>query len=454
MRSLIAIVILHFLGGCTISKKIQHDVVDFNRAVEATSNEVAFLNILRSYKRMPRHYTAISTLQGNLKVTAGADLSSTVNPGTIKTEIIEGDTTLATARDTYTPKLSGSVTTNPSYSVGVLESQEFYNGLMKPIDVNTIALYVSQGWDSELIMNLFIEGVWLKSGKEPRQKSEYIPNDVANKRWRKLAECADLTTESKTTDAPFIIDNISFTDEGVAKLYKAGLSIKACNGKQGSCGSKTPFHIAGKASTSPVLNIDLDKSACIGIDDISHSVKENINSEEQIKFFKTDVDTDSQVSQKKVRYTNSGTKGQQIFTLKEFNDETVNQESMESTIMKKDDDTKMSLVTRSTDSIIFYIGEYLRKIQSPVKNCTGEVPGLGHVDEIMINETDPMFRICELLKTDGIIEANIVGENWMIPKDTRKVTTRSMQVIALIQQLINLNKVSKDLPKPTFIQVN
>jgi hypothetical protein len=74
------------LAGCTIAGRIEHDVVDFNRAVEATSNEIAFSNILRSYKRMPRHYTAISTLQGNLEVVASGDISSAINPGRVVTD--------------------------------------------------------------------------------------------------------------------------------------------------------------------------------------------------------------------------------------------------------------------------------------------------------------------------------------------------------------------------------
>ena len=460
------------LSGCTMAARIEHDVVDFNRAVEATSNEIAFSNILRSYKRMPRHYTAISTLQGNLKVVAGADVSSSINPGRVATDVTGGTSssgtttvtaagastvtdatstgtsqsaTFVTSPDTYTPKLSGSVTSNPNYSVGVLESQEFYQGLLKPIDLNTIALYSSQGWSSELLWNVFIEGIWFEF---PDGSMRYLENDPLDPNWTRLAERADLTARNSTSPPSFIADGVKLTDVGIAKLYEAGLTVQTCagfskacsappkncdeleeNGK-GKCAVNPKFYIATKGKSAVTL-----RSSLAGAPDGQFECREEEKSVDP-DFSSSDVDDESLV---------------RLFLLNEFDfgEPSAVPESFPSAAgsLCSGNPLKATLVTRSTDGIVYYIGEYLRAIGTI--DCTRP----GAVPEILISG-DPMFRICPAKGGHGRLTAVVSDEEWAIPEDSARIETRSMQVLGLVQQLVNLNKVSKDLPKPTFIQVN
>ena len=52
--------ILITASGCTYRKPVAKQAVNYNRAVEQAHNQTVFLNIVRSMKRLPQHYTAIS----------------------------------------------------------------------------------------------------------------------------------------------------------------------------------------------------------------------------------------------------------------------------------------------------------------------------------------------------------------------------------------------------------
>ena len=70
------------LVGCSIHiPTIERDAIDYNQAIEQMANEVALLNVLRAMEGMPRHYSSISAIQGDLEVTTGANIGGTYPKG-------------------------------------------------------------------------------------------------------------------------------------------------------------------------------------------------------------------------------------------------------------------------------------------------------------------------------------------------------------------------------------
>ena len=150
--------------------------------VNRTSNVITLKNIARSYLRHPRHYTAISDIRGNFTVQGSAGVSglfgigrgntnslvdtATTTATTTATEVtnevlstLTGTTGSTSAPETLTTNLGLTYTTNPQYTVAILESQNLTNGILNPLSAETLGLLVSQGWNSTLLANLLIESM-------------------------------------------------------------------------------------------------------------------------------------------------------------------------------------------------------------------------------------------------------------------------------------------------------
>lgn len=100
---------------------------------------------------------------------------------------------------------------------------------------------------------------------------------------------------------------------------------------------------------------------------------------------------------------------------------------------------------RSVDGVLYFLGEYARATrqnpQQPIYVIPGR-PGRNERDE-------PLLTIVEGRGDHYDLSAEIDGTAWHIPADSR----RSHQVIALIEQLFNLNKKGVTPPLTTAVRV-
>jgi hypothetical protein len=76
---------------------------------------------------------------------------------------ITGTTTVqGTAQVTVPPwqgMFNGQVNSGPTYSIPVLDTQDFYEGILNPVPGQLIDLYVQQGYPRDLIYNLFLQKI-------------------------------------------------------------------------------------------------------------------------------------------------------------------------------------------------------------------------------------------------------------------------------------------------------
>lgn len=140
-----AFFLLLFITGCASMRTPMTDfATDYNRVIADTRNEMILLNIVRARQGEPTHYSALSTVQGNVSISGsvGASLSN----------IIDGDTNAAASTGI-------SVRSGPSFTVVPLASEEFSGGILRPIAPNVIALFRAQGWSNAILTPLFVERV-------------------------------------------------------------------------------------------------------------------------------------------------------------------------------------------------------------------------------------------------------------------------------------------------------
>jgi len=151
------------LAGCSFNRQLREVAVDHNQLLAETEDRLMLLNVVRAKERFPMHFSAITTLRGGASVTAGAEVGTSLPQG-------GGDSTFDSAgrltasratigANTVTPRLSGSVTTNPSFDMIALNNEKFQRGIQQPVKTEFIEYLLQQGWKDDLVMALFIEKI-------------------------------------------------------------------------------------------------------------------------------------------------------------------------------------------------------------------------------------------------------------------------------------------------------
>lgn len=154
---------LQVLGGCALQPQLARVAVDHNALVAKTEDELTLLNIVRAKERFPMHFTTLTVLRGNATLTAGAEASLALPEMGGETafdamgKAVSSKDTVAVT--TVTPKLSGSVSTNPSFEAGVLNTEKFQRGIQQPIKTEILEYFLQQGWPDDLLMALMFERI-------------------------------------------------------------------------------------------------------------------------------------------------------------------------------------------------------------------------------------------------------------------------------------------------------
>lgn len=525
---------MFIMSGCSsIRPQITSDAIDFNRAVENTNNQIAFLNIIRSYERHPRHYTAISDIKGNFTVGASSEIGSSVVLGKSRDYAQDAigalqNITASKAGNSATPKLGLTYSTNPNYTVAVLESQEFYSGILKPIDPSTLSLLRQQGWDEELLVHLFVENFDIEIKDKinvirNKEQVEHevslvvtIDNDFREQGWRELAKKLKLRAEPGKASESLVLASEELEASGIAKLYEQGLQVKPCtetlnkkfiaqrnetdaNGNENTeplCISGSDYVVTKKQPSAIGLKVVRNKglTACakeyiyenfkngkpkrhyikdcsensykndlalleqptLDLDTLAKAYKEKHKDrylDDEDKEKKLDAEADADIYQKinlavLARYLDNCVEAPREFLF--TNKGSANAEALG--IQQKLPDvckSKVHMGTRSPDGVIYYIGEYARRLDTLEKNDGKQKKADMRV--MLGSRPDPMFVLEAQPEEGAALGAQFQGKNYYIPKG--KPGGRSMQIIALAQQLLNLHKKAEDLPKAQLIQI-
>jgi hypothetical protein len=129
------------LMSCFHLNHFASEATDFNGQVAAAQDQTLLLNVIRAANRFPMHFTELSTLSGTGTLTAGGTLTvpfATLNGG----------------MGTFSAAPTAMVTETPTFNIAVLETQEFYRGMLSPISQEQIGTYYEEGLQPELVWTL------------------------------------------------------------------------------------------------------------------------------------------------------------------------------------------------------------------------------------------------------------------------------------------------------------
>jgi hypothetical protein len=162
-------------AGCVPMQKFSTQATEYNVQTATAQDRTLLLNIMRAAHRLPMHFTELTTLTGTGTLTFGGTLTAPVG-------ILNGGMGTGSAAPTVT------VTETPTFNVAVLETQEFYQGMLKPLTVQHAATYLDEGLPPELIFTLMFGSIEFQP--LPNSETSIIENNFHPLKCENLGSCS------------------------------------------------------------------------------------------------------------------------------------------------------------------------------------------------------------------------------------------------------------------------
>jgi len=203
------------LGACAVVDPVDNRYDTVARSLAKARNESIFLNLVRASHDYPLSFVTVANVTPSLtnttsfalpsfllgpsaRVASGPSLTPGFTPGR---DVIFGNTTAANTT---------AVSTN--FNVSTQETSAFYQGFLKPIDLQTLNYFIRQGYPRELLFWLFTDSFQLKKGEDRYGYHYDPPDDFGCSRedplhrcfidWVHSATLAGLTVEERTVQSP------------------------------------------------------------------------------------------------------------------------------------------------------------------------------------------------------------------------------------------------------------
>lgn len=214
------------LGSCSIVDNFSSRAVGFNIEAEQAQQQALLLNIVRASLNRPMQFTTLSTITGTASETGGSTLSFPFGEAAHRPKG-------AVSPDVF--GLSGSISGGPTFTVPVLDTQEFYQGELKPLTGQEYRFFLDEGITPSVLFYMFVDTIELTvAGTRPAPTytfHSYVLDDFDNNRYETVADyllSLGLNIESvhrKQTVGP-PIDAAGLKDlRSIAQLTQAGLHI-------------------------------------------------------------------------------------------------------------------------------------------------------------------------------------------------------------------------------------
>lgn len=153
----LVMIVASVLVGCAVVDRYSSRAITYNLEAEQAQDQALLLNIVRAYLRRPMQFTTVSTITGVASASASAQYTLPTNvpfrPAT------QGATGIATFPPLPTWLFGGSMSGGPAFTVPVLDTQEFYEGILKAIPGQIWDLYLQANYPPDFLFNLFVQKI-------------------------------------------------------------------------------------------------------------------------------------------------------------------------------------------------------------------------------------------------------------------------------------------------------
>lgn len=166
--------------------------LQYNLQAENSQDQTLLLNIARASMRRPLEFTGLQTVSGTASLSGGAQWAFPFSHGPRFTSQTGG--------------LNGSFSGGPTFAVNVLDTQEFFQGIMKPIEQTTVDFYNQELYSRTALFNLLISRIVIRQGQKVLELDNYVGDDYDLDRFQLVLDYlidAGLTTQIREKKTPF-----------------------------------------------------------------------------------------------------------------------------------------------------------------------------------------------------------------------------------------------------------
>ena len=195
------------LGACAVVDPVDNRYDTVSRSLAKARNESIFLNLVRASYDYPLSFTTVANVTPSLTNTTSLALPTFLLgprfpalPTTVDRDVVFGNTTAGNTT---------AVSTN--FNVSTQETSAFYQGFLKPIDLQTLNYFIRQGYSRELLFWLFTDSFQLNKGGNLYGYHYNPPDDYGCSRedplhrcfidWIHSATLSGLTVEERTVQS-------------------------------------------------------------------------------------------------------------------------------------------------------------------------------------------------------------------------------------------------------------
>jgi hypothetical protein len=252
-RLLIGVGLGGALSACAMVDPVDNRYDTVARSLAKARNETIFLNLIRASHDYPLSFVTIANVTPSMQNTTslalptflfGPHIPSFGNAGTNV-----GSPLFSPGRDVIFGNTTASNSTQVStnFNVSTQETSTFYQGFLKPIDLQTLNYFIRQGYPRELLFWLFTDSFELTLPKGKLGYHYSPPDDYGCSRtdlkhrcfvdWIHNAALTGLTVEEKTSQ----------------KSTSSGEATKGGADSAGSAGGRTTSTSYARFCFNPIL---------------------------------------------------------------------------------------------------------------------------------------------------------------------------------------------------------
>jgi hypothetical protein len=525
LRLSIAWLAAALLSSCALQNEVRRFSVDYNTAVSSMSNQLTLLNIVRAKEGLPTYYTSISRLTGSISVQAGAGLSAqlkeaaptttnstttqsadtngttitntTGSTGSVTTTSSSAGTSIANAAGTsaslanaaattasstvtnlvqtavakggniYAPSISGQVTSSPAFDIDILDTQEFYQGILAQISSDTVETYADQGIDQQLLARLLIQRIVFKA----KDEAEKVIDTTSYPDWPIVGSMENVASGDQAKAISELIACSNFTYKTTQPHAKKLAPLSRITKGQNESGT-IPLKVSDLAQfddTKLTLSRSInempkdDSKVFIEIPGGSEKTTIELRSIDPAKY-PTQCYEPNNISDI------SATSPKQVDPGYPLNPPPlpVYWNGKLKLVDKKNSVTEvpvtMEMIFRSPEGVVKFLGEYLRSSEEDPDNtygitfsrhtkgpCKGD--GTNFNGDCYQGQSRPLFSVKKGHESTAIVSVSLdaLHEIYYIANDSNK--RENMMILGLVEQLINLQKSALTRPVTIPVQV-
>jgi hypothetical protein len=427
-----------FVGSaCAIVDDFAARGINYNLQAEEIKNQGILLNIVRAAYRRPMQFTDLSTVTGQASGTIGAEISlplATI-PGLVER--------------TFSLSPSAQFSGGPNFNVSVLNTQEFYRGILAPIPLSVLTLYLRGGIPHERLFMLLLSDISYGTPTKATHRYNNVGDDEAFREFQNLLRALikqGLDAESIDTITPVGAPLEEKDARDVQSLVKLpdGVHLRKYSIEEADP-NLTPAEMAGlrrrgirtyyrmeRRTTSYRFCFDARYTkANDAIGDTGLVMSEDL-------LCGATANARDKAPSKSPRV--SGAPGQIQTLLFKPSVGNVNGTPLA---------TELNITTRSVQQVIYYLGEIARR----QLGLSSQPPLYPRVYRARSREDDALFfRLQRGITNSEALSVSYRGNTYTVDVDP-KGSDLSSQIIELVAQLLALNTAAKDLPTPNIIPV-